>query len=267
MSVQAQLDAGNLAEAITLATADVKREPARPELRVTLSELMCFDGNLERAASLIDAAAKLYQKPAPGLALSRQLIAGETARQRWFREGVAPTLPQPSAQILTDSLQVIEELRAGRLAEAARLVLELSERSPLEASMTLTSGETQAGTGFRDLNDLTANIAELITMSGQYCWRPWSEFQSLKFEPVKTLRDLLWRPVQYALRDGAAGQAFIPCLYAGSAAAADDAIRLGQATDWQELGDGLMSGLGQRMFLVGETTAPLLEIAEIQFIG
>lgn len=267
MSVQAQLDAANLAEAIAIATADVKREPTRPELRIVLSELMCFEGNLERAASLLEAAAKLYQKPAPGLALSRQLVAGETARQRWFRDGIAPTAPQTPAQALTDSLQVIHEFRAGRTTEAARLVAELSERSPLEASVTLATKETQSGAGFRDLNDLTANVAELITIAGQYVWRSWSEFRQLKFEPVKTLRDLIWRPVQYTLSAGAAGQAFIPCLYAGTSAAGEDAIRLGQATDWKELGDGLMSGLGQRMFLVGDSTVSLLEMEEIQFSG
>lgn len=267
MSVQEQLDAGNLTAAIALATADVKREPTRPELRMVLAELMCFEGNLERAANLAEAAAKLYQKPAPGLALSRQLLAGETARQRWFREGIAPNVPQASAPALAESLQVIQDVRAGRLADAAKLVANLSELPLLEASVTLASGDTQSGAGFRDLNDLTANVAELITLAGQYVWRPWSEFRLLKFEPVKTLRDLLWRPVQYTLRDGAAGQAFIPCLYDGTSSAGEDAIRLGQATDWKDLGEGLMSGLGQRMFLVGDATMTILEMEQIQFSG
>jgi type VI secretion system protein ImpE len=65
------------------------------------------------------------------------------------------------------------------------------------------------------------------------------------------------------VRDGPDGEVYLPTLYAGSHADADDRVRLGRVTDWRG-GDGLpVRGVGLRTFLVGSEGRPVLELKEI----
>ena len=44
-----------------------------------------------------------------------------------------------------------------------------------------------------------------------------------------------------------------------------DALRLGRQTQWKELAPGLVQGVGQRLWLVGDDVRPILEIQEVSF--
>jgi protein involved in temperature-dependent protein secretion len=59
--------------------------------------------------------------------------------------------------------------------------------------------------------------------------------------------------------------AFIPVLYAGSASHPDDQIKLGRATDWQDAGEGLTRGVGQRILFLDDNERPVLQLGEIVF--
>jgi type VI secretion system protein ImpE len=65
------------------------------------------------------------------------------------------------------------------------------------------------------------------------------------------------------LRDGTDGVVYAPVIYPGASKLADP-LRLGRASDWSD-GPGPVRGSGQRMFLVGEETATLLELSSIAF--
>jgi type VI secretion system protein ImpE len=56
---------------------------------------------------------------------------------------------------------------------------------------------------------------------------------------------------------------FVPVLYAGTYAEADDTLRLGRMTDWRG-GDGTpVRGVGQRTFLGGDDAWPIMEVKEV----
>lgn len=267
MSVSEFIQKGNLAEAVAAATADVKRQPLKPEPRVVLAELMCFSGNLDRADELVEGASKQNRAPVPGLILLRQLLRGEVARQQWYEEGRPPqTKSEPSPELAT-ALQAVVEFRAGDQAAAADKVGSLAQSHDRQGTLQLTSGEELRFESLRDLNDLTASVAELVSSAGKFFWVPWTEVRRAKFEPVQTLRDVLWRPVEITFTDESTERYFMPCLYSGSARSKVDTFRLGQATDWADLGAGLISGIGLRMFLAGESTPTMFEVADIQFDG
>ena len=195
----------------------------------------------------------------------RQLLRGEVARNQWYEEGRPPETRSLPTQNLADALQIVVEYRGGDQAAAVNLAGTLAQPDLRQGVVHLTSDEQHNFVNFRDLNDLTGSVAELVSPAGKFFWVPWLEFSHVKFEPAKTLRDLLWRPVECTFKDGTLERYFMPCLYAGSALATVDSIRLGQTTDWKDLGDGLISGVGQRMFLAGDLTPSILDIAEIQF--
>jgi type VI secretion system protein ImpE len=65
------------------------------------------------------------------------------------------------------------------------------------------------------------------------------------------------------VRGGPDGEVFLPALYAGSHKEGDDRVRLGRATDWSG-GDGApVRGKGQRTFLVGDESIPIMDLQEI----
>ena len=265
MSIKQFIQTANLEGAINTATAEVKRLPLQAEARIVLSELMCFTGNLDRADTLLDSAAKLQTVPSTGIHLLRQLMRGEMARQQWYQEGKAPLTRSETSPELSSAFQAIVEFRAGHLPDVARILGSLAEGPALAGTVTLETESTQSFDVFRDLGDLTATVAELISPTGKFYWVPWREFKKVEFEPVKSLRDVLWRPVQCTFHQGLVEQYFMPCLYHGTSASTNDEFRLGQATDWKDCGENLIQGVGLRMFLAGELTPTILEIRSIDF--
>jgi type VI secretion system protein ImpE len=65
------------------------------------------------------------------------------------------------------------------------------------------------------------------------------------------------------VRGGPDGEVFLPALYAGAHAEADDRLRLGRATDWRAAPGEPVRGVGQRTFLVGDEARAILELNEL----
>jgi type VI secretion system protein ImpE len=266
MSLKNLIQSGNLASAITAATDDVKRQPTKIEARVVLAELMCFSGNFDRGDTLIEGAMKIRGgQPVPGLILLRQLLRGEVARQQWYEEGRPPQVRTEPTDDLKAAMLTVVEYREKHLASAAEQLRGMEKSYQQSGTLKGLNGEAQSFTQFRDLNDLCPSVAELISPNGQFLWVPWSDFLRIKFDQAKTLRDILWRPAECEFRDGSQGNYYMPCLYSGSAQSTQETIRLGQGTDWIEQGEGIVTGVGLRMFLTDEATPTILEIEEIRF--
>ena len=67
-----------------------------------------------------------------------------------------------------------------------------------------------------------------------------------------------WVPAHLEIRDGQAGDVFLPALYPNSFEHPDDQVKLGRATDWKTV-DGAGLGVGLRTFLVDDDSLSLLE--------
>src|SRR5690348_15435348 len=90
MNAHEQFDAGHLNDAVTAALEEVKKAPADTGKRGFLAELLCFTGDLERADKQLDALGHQDPKVMVGVALFRQLIRAEQARQQFYSEGRLP---------------------------------------------------------------------------------------------------------------------------------------------------------------------------------
>jgi type VI secretion system protein ImpE len=55
----------------------------------------------------------------------------------------------------------------------------------------------------------------------------------------------------------------IPSRYVGSEAETDSSFRMGRKTDWNDTGNGLFTGIGQRMLATDQGEYPLLELREV----
>ena len=254
--------AGQLGAAIAAITAEVKTHPADLQRRGFLAELLCFDGNVERADLQIDIMAKQDTALAVGIALFRQVLRGEQARQQLFGEGRLPELLGVPPAHLRLSLEAVVALRAGDETAAFDLATAAEEaRPPLRGNLDDTAFDT-----FRDLDDIPAGVFAVITSTGKYYWVPMERVVSWAFRPPQRPRDLIWRGAEMMVEDGPEGEIFLPVLYPIPAGVTpDDQIRLGRASDWVG-GDGTPTrGLGQRCFLVGEEAVPILTMTQLTF--
>src|SRR5512141_1917662 len=88
--IQALLASDKLDEAIAAMNGEVRSHPADVDRRANLAELLCVAGNLDRADTILDAISDLDPSTGVGVALFRQLVRAEKARQEFHREGRVP---------------------------------------------------------------------------------------------------------------------------------------------------------------------------------
>jgi len=77
-------------------------------------------------------------------------------------------------------------------------------------------------------------------------------------------RDLAWRRASLTVTDGPDGEVYMPVIYWSDAPDLSDDLRLGRATDWRE-NAGLVRGVGQRTFLVGDAAVSVMELTTLRF--
>jgi len=253
--------AGHLTEALTAATAAVKKTPTDLGARVLLAELLTFAGNLERADVILDAASQVDPSALTVVAEFRQLLRGETARRQLYRDSRIPEFlgePEPTEQA---SLAALVALRAGDTAEA---LAKAEEAETIRPRAPGTHGKT-AFDDFRDANDLLPGFIETLTSTGKYYWIPLSRIQTMIFHPPKRPRDLFWRRCSMAVTNGPDGDVYIPVTYYADPETTDDSHRLGRETSWTEEGTGPIRGLGQRTFLIGDDAIGIMDLGTLEF--
>ncbi len=262
MAMRAQdfYQAGKLQEAVAAALEDVRQHPTDTARRGLLCELLCFANDLERADRQLDALGQ--QGPAEamlGVSLFRQLIRAEQARHQFHTEGRLPEFLTEPSPLLRLHLEASIRLREGQAREASALLAQAEVARP---HLTGTCNG-QPFEDLRDLDDLTASFFEVLTSTGKYYWVPMAQVELIEFRPPARPRDLLWRRAHMIVRDGPDGEVFLPALYAGSGSDPEERIRLGRATEWRGGEGNPVRGVGQRTFLVGEDSLPIVEMREV----
>jgi type VI secretion system protein ImpE len=249
--------AGRLNEAVEAQIQEVRAHPADQDKRLFLFELLSFSGDLGRARKQIDALT--YSDPGQQNALSllRRLLDSEEQRRKVFREGIAPDFFAEPPAHLKLRMEALGHLRLGRLPDALALVNQANEALPVIRGRL----NTKPFEGLRDCDDLLAGVLEVMA-NGRYFWVGLDQVTSLAANPPQFPRDLVYFPARLQIGD-ATGEVFLPTLYHGSHEHADDQVRLGRMTCWNEPGEGLVLGVGAHDFLVGDEVIGLYEWREL----
>jgi type VI secretion system protein ImpE len=261
MTPQEYYEDGKLREAVTAATEAVRQHPADQARRRFLVEMLLFCGDWERADRHLDALAHQDPQTAVLLALLRQLVRAEHARGQLFTDGRLPEFLDPPAAWLRQHLEATICLREGQPAEAARLLAEAETARP----RLVGAGDGRRFDDFRDTDELFAGFFEVLTSNGKYYWIPADRVESIEFRPPERPRDLLWRRARMIVRGGPDGEVYLPALYAGTAAEADDGLRLGHRTEWRGGEGAPVRGVGQRVFQAGAEDVAILDIQNLTF--
>jgi type VI secretion system protein ImpE len=252
--------AGRLEEAIAACLITVKGHPSDIGARLFLSELLCFQGDWERAEKQLDAVTRQSHDDGLLALLMRQLIRGEILREQVFMEGRSPQLVgelPPDAKL---QLELCIALRDQQKAESIALV------ESAQGARVPVSGlcDGIAFDDIRDLDDRMAGILEVITATGKYYWVPWAAVKELVFSKPERPVDLIWRKASIDVDNGPEGEVFIPVRYpCPKSEGWDDQLRLGRASSWAGDEPGAVLGLGQRMVMIGEDAKGWMEINSI----
>ena len=222
--------AGKLDDAIDVLSADLRGDPTNTRARTFLFELLCFGGQHERAEKQLDVLAEGSREAEMGALLFRSALHADRVRQEMFAREQLPDGKPPPAPV---------------------------------------SG-TLNGTVFGNLTDGDPRLGARLEIyaAGQYTWLPLEHIQTVRMEPPKKLRDLLWAPAVIvpgpAFQGMELGEVLIPVLTPLSARHEDDQVRLGRLTVWGDLPSGEQAPTGLKLLLVDEEEFPILELRELE---
>jgi len=262
MNAKQCFDAGQLQAAIAAAGDAVRSKPLDHGTRMLLVDLLCFAGDFSRADKHLDTMAQLEPATAVQIALGRQLLRAEMARQEFFAAGRVPEVAGQLTPDMQARLQASLQIREQDLAAAERTLDVAEQARPHVAG----SCDGKPFADLRDLDDLLAGILEVLSPTGKYYWVGLDQLQRLKFFKPETVQDTLWRRAEISVVNGPQGVVYIPVLYPGSAQVADDEIRLGRTADWLEPAAGPVRGLGHRMWWIDNEHREFLSLGEFEFL-
>lgn len=230
MTVMELFQSGRLQEAIQALGEEVRNAPLDAKRRTFLFELLCFAGEYDRAEKHLDILADSSQGASLGSLLYRSAIHAEKTRQRMFLEHTYP----------------------------------LSKSS--ENVGGAWNGQTVSE--FCDADERLGSSLEVF-VAGSYSWISLEQIASIEIPKPKRLRDLLWTPAivrtRPAFRSLDLGEVLLPVLYPLSWKHADDQVRLGRSTVWEQGGEHEPAYIpfGQKIFLMDGQEVPILELGKI----
>lgn len=230
MTPQELFKAGRLNDAVAALTNELRTAPTDTKRRTFLFELLCFAGEYDRAERQLEALSRENSQAEMGALIYRAALHAERMRQEMFSK---KTFPMQSAS-----------------------------SSAVRGSLN--------GNAFESLEDCDPRVGANLELyvAGSYTWLPFSLISSIDLDPPKRLRDLLWAPLRVkpsaAYQGREIGEVMTPVLSPGSWQHADDAVRLGRISLWEEPDGADPVPLGQKMLLVDGEQVPLLEVRRIE---
>jgi type VI secretion system protein ImpE len=262
LNAKALFEAGRLAEAVQELNRELKSRPADNALRVFLFELLCFQGDLERAAKQLDVIAAQSGDAGTELAVHvyRGLLSAEAQRRSVFHGDGLPKFVTPPRAHVERYLLMLKKLGSAAPDEIGAMLEEAEEESPSLGG----ERQGQAFSSFRDADDRVASVLE-VYHAGEYLWVPLDQITRLAIKPPEKLRELMWVQARLAIVGQPEGDVFIPTLYTDSHRHTDDKVKLGRLTEWEALHDRMVLGMGQRVFLVDDAEIALLDLGEVSF--
>lgn len=248
---------GDLTRAIAVAAEALKKDPLDLPKRGFMAEMFCILGDFEKADKQLEIMSTLEPKTAVTVATWRQLIRAATLRRDVYAGRATPEVIAEPTPTIAGLLSAVLSLREGDPSAARATLADLEAQRP--ATPMLVNGKQVDD--LRDVDDLSAGIVEVLAGNGKYFWIDMSQVVSLAFEAPQRPLDLIWRKATLVLTNGSEGEVFLPCTYCMGSEESD--YLLGRKTDWVEQ-DGLLRGIGQRLWLAGDEALPLMEIEHLE---
>ena len=243
---------GKLADALSWCATQLQDEPLNFDIRSIYAELLCINGELEKADKQLDFMVQKNPEFAVGAVNLRHLIRAQQSRVDFYQGKGIPKLFHEADELDTLFLKMHMALLEGEVDEAGKLAKEM-ELLRIETSQDSDSV-------VRDLDDSLAPYLEVLGTNGEFYLANFNEIEALKVEPNASLLESIWLRVEITIKnDGPSGTAHLPLVYAN---ADTELEKLGQVSDWVDLKEELTIGKGMKMLFVNDEaiTIPNLKI-------
>ncbi len=255
---EALLKSGDLAGCLEKVTEQVRKDASATAPRVFLFQLFCILGQWERARRQLYVLKDMDASTVPMFETYDAVIQCEHIRQAVFAGKRTALMFGKPSQWTADLSAGLAALAAGQAEEAERLRDQAFENAP-ESKGTIN------GEPFEWIADADGRLGPVLEafINGYYYWVPIDCIASLRMEAPEDLRDLVWAPAEFKWANEGEAVGFIPVRYPGSETAEDSRLALARLTEWEELGNELVIGHGQRLMVTDQNDYPFLGITEI----
>ncbi|EDM65989.1 hypothetical protein PE36_12177 [Moritella sp. PE36] len=242
------IEAGKLQDAISYCQATLKKQPLETDIRSAYIELLCANGELDKADKQIN----LLLSQAPDTAIGgknvQQLIRAQQSRVDFSQGGA-------TAEVFSDVDAELKAIVALQVAIKDQNNADVVSHCAMLESARYQSSPTQP----RDLDDSLAGYLEVLGTNGKFYLVKFSEISVLEWQAPTSILEQVWRRVHIDIINGPSGDAFIPLTYLNSQS---DAEKLGRETDWQAISQAedepfMCQGVGHKMLLIGESAQQL----------
>ncbi|USD67514.1 type VI secretion system accessory protein TagJ [Vibrio sp. SCSIO 43136] len=255
--LKALIEQGKLSQAIEQTVMGLKSKPKDKELRSQFVELLCIDGQFERADQQLELITKQHPECLPGVINMRQLVKAAQCRQDFAQGGDCASTVGKSSVSLAPLIEMRLAILQGNSLELSQMAQQL-EAQRKQVNVQIAGQDCHE---LRDIDDSLGGHLEVFGANGLYYIIPIANITWLKLLPVTSLFELVWRKAEIDINNGPSGEVFIPLTYISSQT---DAQKLGLETDWQALlGSDIYQGQGQKMFLVNDEALTLCQWQEL----
>jgi type VI secretion system protein ImpE len=245
--------AGRLTEALAEQTRIVLEARKSAADRLFLCELNLYFGDLDAVRLHLDLLPTDRKGMPEFLEDYRRLLSAEEKRRQVF-QGEKPMFFRDPPEHALARWEATNLLRQHRLKAALRALDTADALTPFVQGHI----DGREFEGVRDGDDHLASILELI-IGDDYIWVPFEEISRVRLTEREQVRDWLYTPAKLRLRNGSEWEGYLPALYPETHRCADDALRLGQETDWAEQLDGSIRGIGAHLLTFGEEELTMWE--------
>lgn len=260
MKAEESVKAGDLDAALIELQNAVRDNPAKPEYRTFLFQLLCVMGNWNRALTQLNVVADMDSTTLLMAQTYRELLQCEAFRAEVFTGKRAPLLFGEPNSWMGNLMQALPVSAEGNGAEAQAIVTRAMENAPAR------SGSID-GQPFNWISDADMRLGPVfeIILNGKYYWVPMDNVAEISFSEPEDLRDLVWLPVQIRWVNEGNSIGFMPARYPGEKTLNDPQSALARKTEWADMGGDFYTGSGQRMFATDEGDYSLLQVRKIEF--
>ncbi|MGY4398475.1 protein involved in temperature-dependent protein secretion [Sphingomonas sp. UYAg733] len=235
------LKSGNLDGARKALVEVVRAKPGDAAARMFLFQLLSLAGEWDKARIQMNTLAQLSPESQMLSVVYGQAIDAERVRGDVFAGRVTAT-QHVASDWLQGIVEAIHHFSNGRTAEG-----DAARDAAFDAAPDVPGSLDDAPFDWLADGDGRFGPCVEAIIAGRYGLLGFDAIDHIKSEGPMDLRDLVWYPVQIALRSGQSVAALLPARYPDSETSADPAERLTRATGWSD-GPGGSIGSGQHLW-------------------
>ena len=249
---------GQVKEALASLTEEVRDNPSDASLRTFLFQLLCINGQYQRALTQLKVVQELDTITMAMAKTYQQVLQCEMLREAVYKGEKTPLIFGEPPEWIAPLFEALKLEGEGHISKAETMRQEAYQNIPT------VSGSVN-GENFEWIADADSRIGPFMEgiIDGRYFWIPFECISSLKLSEPEDLRDLIWLPCEFHWANGGDAVGFIPARYPESGKDEDPQIQMGRKTDWIQLGEQSYTGKGQKLLTTEQNDYPLLAIREI----